>query len=130
MIALPPARTCLFAAAVWAAASAAWFPAHSNDCGTYYLNSDADSDDYIQPHIPGKQYRATIMTLGLASVPITAGVTAISSSYGRATYAAFGLIWAGVLIAWESPCGHHTLGAGSYLALTSALFAVATELVS
>ena len=130
MISVPSARTCLLAGAIWAAATSALFPAHSNDCGTYYVNGDFDTHDYIRPYTLLKQYRGTFMTLGVTSVPISASASTISSSYGRTTYVAFGLIWIGMLIAWESPCGHHTIGAGSYLALSSATLAIATELFS
>ena len=116
-------------ATITLACTASWFLAYSNDCGAYPLNGPFDEDHYMRPSTPLLRARGFLMTLGLGGVPMAAAAGAVSPHYTRVAYILFAIMWASVLLSWQSPCRQHKLEAGSYLALTSVAAAMLTSIV-
>jgi hypothetical protein len=77
----------------------------------------ADSG-YVDITSTGESARPLLTVFGVHIAIIASAAAATKKSYGRATYVAFLLVWAAIMVTWHSPCADHHLSPGLYMALS------------
>lgn len=107
-----------------------WYPAYTNQCGDKPIHKLTSGTSYVEITSTGESARPLLTLVGVQLGMIGSALAAVELPYGRATYGAFALVWASIMITWHSPCGDHSLSPGFYMALASTVAAAFAVLIT